>query len=277
MNFKINMDTPLSKDTVSNILEPALVPLSKALGGIVQWVFQKPIEYGVVRPIQLENLKTQVERELGLIPEENRSSENLGLTLKAFEDSRYQLNNKTLVEFFSKLLAGTVDNRVEVKPVYSSILSEMSEDDAQLLNYFFNRNYLFENQIIHSNPAFSDESYRLRSKMNYYKITGNYEEGLHRPSYAWPSLLKDNVVLEDVENSFLFLKSKGLIFQDFSQDSHVLIQTIETNSLRNNEWLKDKLESFSKFRYNRITTQETSVYSLTSLGRSLADLVCQKD
>lgn len=277
MNFKINMDTPLSKDTVSNILEPALVPLSKALGGIVQWVFQKPIEYGVVRPIQLENLKTQVERELGLIPEENRSSENLGLTLKAFEDSRYQLNNKTLVEFFSKLLVGTVDNRVEVKPVYSSILSEMSEDDAQLLNYFFNRNYLFENQIIHSNPAFSDESYRLRSKMNYYKITGNYEEGLHRPSDAWPSLLKDNVILEDVENSFLFLKSKGLISQDFSQDSHVLIQTIETNSLRNNEWLKDKLESFSKFRYNRITTQETSVYSLTSLGRSLADLVCQKD
>lgn len=277
MGFKINMDTPLSKDTVGKILEPTFVPLSKAIGGIVQWVFQKPIEYGVVRPIQLENLKVRTERELSLIPEENRSPENLGLTLKAFEDSRYQLNNEILVEFFARLLAGTVDDRVEVNPVYSSILSEMSEDDAQLLNYFFNRNFLFENQIIHSNPAFADERYRLRSKMNYYKITGDYEEGFHRVSDDWPSVLKDNIVLEDVENSFLFLKSKGLISQDFSQDSHILIQTIETNSFTTNEWLKDKLESFSNFRYNRITTQETSVYSLTSLGRSLANLVCQKD
>ncbi|WP_368251207.1 Abi-alpha family protein [Enterococcus sp. 2201sp1_2201st1_B8_2201SCRN_220225] len=277
MDFKINMDLPLSKDTVSNILEPTLIPLSKALGGIIQWVFQKPIEYGVIRPIQLENLKTRTEIELSLIPEKNRTPEKLGLTLKAFEDSRYQLDSEILVEFFAKLIAGTVDNRSEINPVYSSILSEMSEDDAHLLNYFFNRNYLFENQITHSNPAFSDERYRLRSKMNYYKITGDYEEGYHRPSDNWPSLLKDNIVLDDIENSFLFLKSKGLIFQDFSQDSHVLIQTIEENSFKTNDWLKDLLDRFSNYRYNRITTQETTVYSLTSLGRSLADLVCHKD
>lgn len=277
MDFNIDISLPISKETVSKILEPSLIPLSQSIGGIFQWVFQKPIEYGIVRPVELEILKQKTEARLGMIPSENRTSENLGLTLKAFEDSKYQLTNNFLIDYFSRLIAGTVDDRIEVKAVYSSILSEMSKEDAELFNYLFNYGFLFENQINHTNPAFNDGRYRLYSKMNYYKIVGNFQEGMHRNPAEFAPIFSENISLSNCEDSFVFLKSKGLIALDPSQSSHVLITTIEAYSLEHNAWLKEKKDSFSNFAYDKVTNQTTEVYSLTSLGRSLADLICHRE
>lgn len=274
-DFKI--DVPISKETAKNILEPSLVPLSQAIGGIIQWVFQKPIEYGIIKTAKLQSLKEQTEKYLTNTPIENRTSENLGLTLKAFEDARYQLDSDLLVDYFARLIAGTVDNRKDVKAVFSSILSEMSEEDAKLLGYFYNKRHLFQNQISHSNPAFKDERYRLHSKMNYYIIAGDFEGGMHRNPEGFVNLYSDKICLVDVETSFLFLKSKGLIYSDVSQNSHVLINVLEHKALNEDKWLKDITNTYSDFIYNKITKQITKVYSLTSLGSALADLVCHRD
>lgn len=277
MDPEFKIDVPVSKETTKNILEPTLVPLSQAIGGIIHWVFQKPIEYGIIKVARLQLLKQQTEKCLTKTPIENRTSERLGLTLKAFEDARYQLDSNILVDYFARLIAGTVDDRKDVRAVYSSILSEMTEEDAKLLNYFYNRKHLFKNQISHSNPSFKDERYRLFSKNNYYKITGDFEEGMHRNPEEFVNLFSENVQSVDVESSFLFLKSKGLIFLNPSQNSHVLINVVEHKSLNTDEWLQETAEKFSNFVYNRITKQNTEVYSLTSLGSALAGLVCHKD
>lgn len=270
-----NIELPISKETTKNILEPALVPLGQAIGGIVNWVFKKPIEYGIVRNAELNNLKAECNVYFNKIPAENRTSKNLGLTLKAFEDSRYQLSNNILIEYFSKLIAGTVDNRENVQPVFSSILSEMTTQDAELLKYFSQKKILFKNQISHSNPFFSDERYRHYSKLNFFKITDNYTEGMHREPEKFSEIYADKILeVNSIEDSFLFLVSKGLISIDESENSHVLIYVIENKMLKSNKWLSDMVEEFSNYKYNRITNQTTQVYSLTSLGRSLADLIC---
>ena len=272
---KINI--PISEKTVSKILEPALVPIGQAIGGIIQWVFQKPIEYGIVKNNDLNYLKAQSEYYLNQIPIENRTDKNLGLTLKAFEDSRYQLSNEIISDYFAKLIAGTVNIDKEVKPIYSSILSEMTDDDAKLLQYFFNKKYLFQNQITHSNPFYSDGRYKYFSKMKYYIISGIFEEGSHRTPELFADIFYNDVELTDIETSFLFLLSKGLISLDLAQSSHVLIYAVEKKSLNTDIWLKELIEKYSDVSYDRITEQKTGVYTLTSLGSSLADLVCHKD
>lgn len=273
----VNIELPISKETSKNILEPALVPLGQSIGGIINWVFKKPIEYGIVREAELNKLKTECNTYFRSIPEENRTSKNLGLTLKAFEDSRYQLSNDILIEYFSKLIAGTVDNRKTVEPVYSSILSEMSTEDALLLKYFSEKYLLFQNQISHSNPAFKDERYRLFSQLNYFKIKDSYADGWYRDPEKFAKHLQDDIYEDDVEKSVYFLVSKGLISIDDSQNSHVLIFAIEDKMKNNNSWLKDLEDKYQNYIYNKITKQETLVYSLTSLGRSLVDLICAED
>lgn len=277
MEPDIKIDLPISKSLVNKVVEPSLVPLSKAIGGIFHWVFQKPIEYGVIKTAELENLKTKTEQQLNMIPEENRTSEFLGLTLKAFEDSRYQLSNEQLVDYFAKLIAGTVDNKCDVKPIYSTILSEMTSDDANLLGYFFNKKYLFVNQISHSNPSFKDERYRYFSKKKYFVISGEYEEGMYREPENFAEYFSKDIDCLDIEQSFLFLLSKGLISHDQTHNSHVLIHAVEKKSIETDEWYKQMIDKFSNYIYNRVTLQETEVYTLTPLGSALADLVCHED
>ncbi|MGO2265834.1 MAG: Abi-alpha family protein [Vagococcus salmoninarum] len=274
MDPDLKIEMPISKDTTAKVIEPALVPLAQAIGGIIHWVFQIPIKYGVVNTIRLEAFKNEAQLYLNDVPPDHRTSDNLGMTLKVFEDSRYQLNEEILITFFAKLIAGTVDDRRNVKAVYSSIIADMSADDANLLQYFSEKKQLFENQISHSNPAFNDESYRYYSDLNYFKINDNYNVGQYREPEKFVDSLSDNIAQDFVEESVLFLESKGLIFKDESQYSHVLIPVIEDQMLKSNPWLMNLEERYSTFKYNRLTKQTTIVYSLTTLGQSLADLVC---
>lgn len=274
MDPDLKIEMPISKDTTAKVIEPALVPLAQAIGGIIHWVFQIPIKYGVVNTIRLEAFKNEAQLYLNDVPPDHRTSDNLGMTLKVFEDSRYQLNEEILITFFAKLIAGTVDDRRNVKAVYSSIIADMSADDANLLQYFSEKKQLFENQISHSNPAFNDESYRYYSDLNYFKINDNYNVGQYREPEKFVDALSDNIAQDFLEESVLFLESKGLIFKDESQYSHVLIPVIENQMLKSNPWLMNLEERYSTFKYNRLTKQTTIVYSLTTLGQSLADLVC---
>lgn len=274
MDPDLKIEMPISKDTTAKVIEPALVPLAQAIGGIIHWVFQIPIKYGVVNTIRLEAFKNEAQLYLNDVPPDHRTSDNLGMTLKVFEDSRYQLNEEILITFFAKLIAGTVDDRRNVKAVYSSIIADMSADDANLLQYFSEKKQLFENQISHSNPAFNDDSYRYYSDLNYFKINDNYNVGQYREPEKFVDSLSDNIAQDFVEESVLFLESKGLIFKDESQYSHVLIPVIEDQMLKSNPWLMNLEERYSTFKYNRLTKQTTIVYSLTTLGQSLADLVC---
>ncbi|HEO7026115.1 TPA: DUF4393 domain-containing protein, partial [Streptococcus agalactiae] len=60
---------------------------------------------------------------------------------------------------FASLIASSMDKRKTVKPIYSSILKEMSSSDAKLLQYFFSNRFIFEINIQSSNHLFSIQIY----------------------------------------------------------------------------------------------------------------------
>lgn len=283
-NIKVQISpVSISEETTQKLLDPAAEVIGSTFGELLEAVFHLSFDgvrkFNIQRRVDIDDFQNRVTKKNEQIPIECRDSDKMGLALKALESSRYQINEEIMKELFSTLISSTLDSRKNhsVLPIFSTILSEMSVDDAQLLNYFFNRKHLFENQISHSNPAFEDERYRLFSPKTYYGISSEYSDDLYRNPQDATDCLFEDVYSYEVPYSVLFLESKGLIFKDTSQYSHALIYAIEANSLKNNDWLKEVINRFSNYEYNRVTEQITTVYSLTSLGQSLADLVCHKD
>lgn len=277
MEPEIKIDMPISKDTAKNILEPTLVPLSQALGGIIQWVFQKPIEYGITNAIRLNNLKEQTEHHLNQIPPQNRTSENLGLTLKAFEDSRYQLNDELISSFFAKLISGTLDDRKNISPYFSTVLKEMSSDDALLLKYFFDKRLLFESKIISDSPFVHDDRFRVFSESKYFSILTEPNFDLYRETDNLAEDFYDEIEQIDATKSVLFLLSKQLIEIVEEEQWNAMIPAVEKKSLDNDSPMREWLNKHKNSIYRKQTDFETSVYRLSPLGMSLADSVLNTD
>lgn len=271
MDFKI--DFPVSKETVSNILEPAIVPLSHAIGGIIHWTFQKPIEYGITRKKDLDYLKKSVQKNISDIPEENRTEENLGLTLKAFEDSRYQLSNELISDFFAKLIASTVDSRQIVKPVYSEILKEMSHEDAVLFKYLYDKKILFQTKITTDSPFVKDDRFRVSSRFKIFLIKTQPDFDLYRDTTGLAEEFYDHIVLSDNVESFLFLLSKQLIEIDENENWNSMIPAVEKKSLDNDEGIKGWLERYKNYSYRGQTDYSTYIYRLSPLGEDLANSI----
>lgn len=138
--ININMDSELPKSTKKKLYEPSAELIGQAFRGITHKVFGHLIEYNIVKDQELNDLKNKVQSKIDEIPEENRSTEKLGLTLKATEDSAYQLSSEELRELFANLIASSVDNRVndELHPSFSSILKDLSPKDATILKKIYN-------------------------------------------------------------------------------------------------------------------------------------------
>lgn len=69
------------------------------------------------------------------IPEEERDSSKFGLTLKAIEDAKYQLDDADLRDMFEKIILKSLDKKYNqnLSPRFSSILMQLSSSDANLL------------------------------------------------------------------------------------------------------------------------------------------------
>ncbi|CAM4025631.1 DUF4393 domain-containing protein [Listeria booriae] len=101
----------LPKSTKGILLNPFAKSLDEAIGGVVGAVLKPFVKLSILNAANIEAYREKIKARYELIPEENRSSERIGLVLKAIEDSKYQLENNLLQDFFASLLAQTVDNR----------------------------------------------------------------------------------------------------------------------------------------------------------------------
>ena len=120
------------------LFNPAANAVGLGVGGILTWIFQKPIEYGIIKKKEFADLATKTSAELNKIPEEYRDDSKLGLTIKTLESSKYSLDSEELRSWFARLVAKTVDKRVntDLNPLFPTVLSNMSSDDAQFFKKF---------------------------------------------------------------------------------------------------------------------------------------------
>lgn len=136
--------TDLPESTKEEVLNPSSNLIGQAFRGIAHFVLDPLVRYNIVKDAEMEDFANKTRSKTDQIPEENRDDSQIGLAYKAVEDSAYQLNSETLREMFSNLVAATVDNRMnnQVKPSFSTILKDLSPDEASLFELIYRRTAL---------------------------------------------------------------------------------------------------------------------------------------
>ncbi|MEX6742144.1 Abi-alpha family protein [Lactiplantibacillus plantarum] len=128
----------LPDSTKELLFNPTADAVGKGIGGILYWLFQKPIKLGIIKQSQFESLANKSARELQKIPIEKRTDSKKDLMIKTLESAQYSINSETLQDCFAYLLGQTAnkDTVHEVLPVFSTILSNMTTEDALFLKIF---------------------------------------------------------------------------------------------------------------------------------------------
>lgn len=250
-----------------------LKPLFLGFKGIFYYVFQKPIKYGIIKDAEIKQLAETTRRKVESIPNKSLNLTDIQQVGKILDDSIFQLSVKDFIELYSSLIVACVDSSKNVKPFYSSILKEMSGDEANLLKYFFEYKFLYEINISSDNPFFIKENtYKYFWKPKYFKINQIKAHDYLREfeSKNWETIHDDSEFFEaNVSESFNFLLSKNIIKEDPSSQWDEFIPSIRRYAFKNDEnvnLLKDENKDYSypiNFNCNH------SVYVLTDLGESL--------
>jgi hypothetical protein len=144
MSSKINGPWfyPVPESTVEKLLNPIAEPIGQGIGGLASIIMNPMMKLGVISKHNMENFDRKIMEKNNNIPEKNRDVTKQGLALKALEDSVYQLDSETLQDMFATLIASSLDNRKNenVLPSFSSILKDLSAEDALLLNKLYKLN-----------------------------------------------------------------------------------------------------------------------------------------
>lgn len=130
-DFKNFMDI-IPTDSRNSLFKPSMKNIGIAINGLFLSVFAPIVKHGLVKQNEINAFAKGLDEKLQNIPAEKRTDENKLIALKAFEDSRFQLNNSELSEMFESLIASMFnsDYNDTISPVYSSILSQMSPKTA---------------------------------------------------------------------------------------------------------------------------------------------------
>ncbi len=280
INFELKADlTPLIESS-----NKVLKPISEGLAGIFAFVFQKPRQYNVISEIELEELAKSTRNKYNEIPCANQTLVNIKQIGKILDDSIYQLDKKQFREYYAGLIASSCDNRKYVKPFYSSLIREMSAEEADLFEYFSKYTFLFEVQITSSNHLFANpDLYRWYWRKRYFKSKIKENFTVFR-NYDRETLKENSVPMEDIyrydeaysesleiENAILFLLSKNLIQENPTYTCHQFIPSIKKfvfdtdkqaqQLMKENEFTTPKVEFDIKHK----------VYTLSPLGEELKE------
>ncbi|EGP5556656.1 DUF4393 domain-containing protein [Enterococcus faecium] len=129
----------IPKELIVNTLGPATKSIGEGLGGIVNYVMGPLRRLNVTSEKSYQDFVNKINTKTESIPDENRDTSKFGLALKTMEDSRYQIEEEDMREYFANLLAGLIDNRKNsnASPRFSTILSELTTTDAYLLSKIY--------------------------------------------------------------------------------------------------------------------------------------------
>lgn len=134
----------IPESTKEELLNPSANLFGQASRGILHFFLDPLVKFNIVRNQDLEDFKNKVVTKNSNIPTEYRDDSKANLAYKAIEDAKFQLGYKELQNMFSNLIASTLDSRKNdvVEPAFSSILKDLSVEDARLLLHFIGNNVL---------------------------------------------------------------------------------------------------------------------------------------
>lgn len=129
----------IPKELIVNTFGPATKSIGEGLGGIVNYVMGPLRKLNVTSEKSYQDFVQKINTKTENIPNENRDTSKFGLVLKTMEDSRYQLEEDNMREYFASLLAGLIDSRKNqnASPRFSTILSELTTFEASLLSKIY--------------------------------------------------------------------------------------------------------------------------------------------
>lgn len=135
----------LPEETKKELFSPPAKALGFGAGNLVD-LFFFPINYAnILATGKLKEIQNKTNKKIERKKEAGVYSENkIGLAAKAIEESKYQLDSEILQDFFSELIANSLDINYEdkISPYFATLLSNLSESDALFLrraNDFFFR------------------------------------------------------------------------------------------------------------------------------------------
>lgn len=134
----------IPESTKEEILNPSANLFGQASRGILHFFLDPFVKFNIIRDQDLEDFKNKVVTKNSDIPTEHRDDSKANLAYKAIEDAKFQLGYEELQNMFSNLISSTLDSRKNdmVLPGFSSILRDLSAEDAQLLLHFSKNNAL---------------------------------------------------------------------------------------------------------------------------------------
>lgn len=132
---KIEIRLPYEK-LITDALSPSIKTIGLALNGITTQLFKPLLKMNIYNQADLDDFSSKIEHKLNQIPDNNKDDTKLGLLLKSFTESQYQLNDEMLREMFANLISSTVDSTKNnlISPRYPLILSQLNHKNAIFLN-----------------------------------------------------------------------------------------------------------------------------------------------
>lgn len=148
----------LPKSTKEDLLNPSAKAIGKGLGSLFDLIFYYPNRCRIYANGKLKAYATKVASDVSNIPAKYRDTSKLDTSYKIMSNSKYCINNKVLRSYFAKLLASSVDSRVNgmVSNYFPTVLSNMDTGSAAFLEKFEDQSeFPIGNLQVHGDTKYS--------------------------------------------------------------------------------------------------------------------------
>ncbi|WP_195515509.1 DUF4393 domain-containing protein [Enterococcus dispar] len=180
-------------------------------------------------------LEKKTEEKIKIIEEKGSYTDvNAGMAIKAIENSRYSLDSEILREYFSELIANSfdADKSDQLSPIFATILSNMSENDALFLRKLKNSND--PDSIAITTLVYVDEqgnNYKFKKDLLLWDINHIEESGPTLnvlESFGLITITRDRwwtsgnypEIYNSVENNIWFISAKEQLNTRFKSVTH---------------------------------------------------------
>lgn len=251
---------PLPDETTNALLRPAANSIGTAAGdildGLFNWALFPLRKYNIVKETDLHDFAKKTSNNIEEIPEEHRDKSKMGIALKALEDSRYQLDQEQMRQYFANLIAKSLDSRInsDISPKFSEILANMTIREANTLKVFNaapGKSGLVPSIKVSSKNVKTLENFPLIEDVLLVK-----EKHINNPLEI--SLLRSSNLIEFYDGSHL---TSPIFKEQYEHYENNMFQHIKTNNIY-------KID-LSKQEY----TLQKNFFSLTKMGHSFCNFI----
>lgn len=297
-DININIEPfPFPEKAIENLtLKPTEIIGEVISAGLNKLALKARMSYYLTE-YELSMFKESLNTKSNEIPQEHRTFNNLDITQKILSDSTFKLKQAEVRDLFENLIVASLDDRKSdyVHPRFSSILTEIQKEEAELLKYLheFKTIKLIDPYYVQYNHFLSSNTSCYFSGNRGFKI---FEENtISFKEYGYYNSQLELVIIEDshykesdISFQISILKGLEILTEAYTKEFETLEITddtleihfddIHTHNLSNDIRIK-KLKKFKPFK-DFISLDEgeipieaiefdTETYKLTEFGEKL--------